>query len=161
MTAPIPERVDQTILHDDPKRPGNCFAAAVASALGKPLSEVPHFVEWGQWLYNGERKVDDLASAEADRKCWWAMFLGYVTALGLWPETIDGLDDAAAGEIVFVSGPSPRGLPHQVLYRDGHLWHDPHPSRAGVVTLDEEMWVLRQMPASGHDHDPTPGAGDE
>lgn len=32
--------VTQTILHSDPSRPGNCFAACVATALNLPLDEV-------------------------------------------------------------------------------------------------------------------------
>lgn len=146
-------KITQTITHDDPARPGNCFAAAVATAIDRPLSEVPHFVEWGQHLHNGQSKVSDFEDADADRKCWWAMFLGYVAACGLWPEPIASLDDAKPGEIVFVNGPSPRGIAHQVLYRDGELWHDPHPSGDGLASIDPEgMFVLR--PAT-HDHQPT------
>ena len=148
-----PMKVDQTILHDDPERHGNCFAACVATAVGKPLSAVPHFVEWGQWLHNEKRKD----SVDADRKCWWAMFLGYVAALGLFPEVLDSPDDAEPEELVFVSGPSPRGIPHHVLYRDGRLWHDPHPSKAGILFIDTDdvIYVLRPIPEAGHDHNPT------
>ena len=141
-------KIDQTILHDDPIRPGNCFAACVATALGKPLKYVPHFVEWGGKV----RDRDD-----ADRKYWWAMFLGYAFALGLMPEKRDTIDDAEPGEILFVAGLSPRGIPHQVLYRDGQLWHDPHPSRAGLASIYEDnIFSLRPIPAAGHDHEPTP-----
>lgn len=140
--------VDQTILHDDALRPGNCFAAAVASALGRPLRAVPHFVEWGQHLHSGKPKDPE----NPDTAAWLAMFLGYVSALGLWPEWRDSLEDAEAGEIVFVAGKSPRGVFHQVLYRDGELLHDPHPSKAGL--LDQSEWfVLRH--SLDHDHTPT------
>lgn len=142
----------QTILHDDPHRPGNCFAACVATALDKPLSHVPHFVEWGQWLHNERLKDAD----DPDRKHWWAMFLGYCAGVGVWPESVPSPDAAATGELVFVAGKSPRGVMHQVLYRDGVLWHDPHPSSAGVTDIDlGECFVLRPLPTSGHDHTPT------
>jgi hypothetical protein len=39
-------RVDQTILASDPKREGNCLSACVATFLGRPLEEVPHFAEY-------------------------------------------------------------------------------------------------------------------
>ena len=144
--------IDQTILHSDPHRPGNCFAACVATAVGRPLEEVPHFVEMGQYLWNGERRStsESFDSKDADRKCWWALFPGYVGALGLQPELVESHDEAH-GELVFVSGLSPRGIRHQVLYLDGELWHDPHPSRAGVDP-DGEMWVLRPIT---YDHSPT------
>ena len=143
-------KVDQTILFDDPMRPGNCFAACVATAVGRPLSTVPHFVEWGQYFHNERLKDAD----DVDRKCWWAMFVGYAAGLGLMPEVVDSPGAAEPGELVFVSGPSPRGVPHQVLYRNGRLWHDPHPSRAGIlhVATDDVMYVLRPY---SHDHSPT------
>ncbi|MGN8718357.1 hypothetical protein ACTNEU_09100 [Ellagibacter isourolithinifaciens] len=52
-------------------------------------------------------------------------------------------------------GDAPTRTHHQVLYRDGQLWHDPHPSRDGLLAV-EEAFVLRPPPAAGHDHDPTP-----
>lgn len=146
----IDPKVTQTILLEDELRPGNCFAAAVATALLIPLHEVPHFVEWGQFLHNGKLKDE----SDADRHCWWAMFVGFVAARGLWPEEVSGTDDAELGEIVFVAGKSPRGVMHQVLYRNGTLWHDPHPSHDGLLT-QTEWFVLRALPAAGHDHEPT------
>jgi len=87
------------------------------------------------------------------------MFLGYVAGCGFWPTNIDSLDAAEPDELVFVSGPSPRGVPHQVLYRNGELWHDPHPSRAGLLSVNEnDLFVLRPSPP--HDHDPTPQRGE-
>ena len=143
-------KIDQTIFQTDPSRNGNCFAACVATALGKQLADVPHFVEWGQHLHNGAIRDDN----DPDRKHWWGMFLGYAFAIGLWPQELDTLEEAGEGEVVFVAGPSPRGVFHQVLYRDGTLWHDPHPSRAGLTSITE-MFVLRPVPAPGHDHDPS------
>lgn len=37
----MPHKVDQTIFQTDSQRNGNCFAACVASALGKRLADVP------------------------------------------------------------------------------------------------------------------------
>ena len=148
-------RVDQTILHGDPQRLGNCFAACVATATGKALHEVPHFVEWGQYLHNGQQRDDE----DTDRKCWWAMFVGYTIALGLHPVALQSIHDADADELVFVSGPSARGVMHQVLYRNAELWHDPHPSREGILSIDSDdlIFVLRPLPTAGHDHEPTIG----
>ena len=129
-----PHGVTQTILHGDPERPGNCLAAAVATFTGRPLTEVPHFVEWDDKGLN-----------------WWALLIGYMAGSGYWPEALDSVDDAEPGEIVFVAGPSPRGVTHQVLYRDGALFHDPHPSRAGITSVTEVTAWRRVV----HDHTPT------
>ena len=78
-----------------------------------------------------------------------------MAARGLWPVTLESVDDAESTEIVWVAGPSPRGVLHQVLYRDGRLWHDPHPSRDGVLEITEVIvWRPRR-----HDHSPTPVEG--
>jgi hypothetical protein len=143
-------RVDQTILHSDPERPGNCFAACVASALGLNLRDVPHFIEWGMKHY-GDGSPHPNGNTGAH---WHAMFLGFLAGRDLWAIPLSSLDDAEPGELVFVGGPSPRGVPHQVLYRDGQLWHDPHPSKAGLLRIDEDdLFVIR--PGTGHNHQPT------
>lgn len=148
-------RVDQTILHGDQQRPGNCFAACVATATGKALHEVPHFVEWGQYLHNGQLRDDQ----NPDRECWWAMFIGWTMALGLHPVALRSVHDADPDELVFVSGLSVRGVMHQVLYRNAKLWHDPHPSREGILSIDPDdlIYVLRPLSPAGHDHEPTIG----
>lgn len=131
-------RVDQTILASDPKRQGNCLAACVATFLGVSLEEVPHFAEY----------VPDEPNA------WWHALIGFMAGHGYWPVELDDPGDAEPGEWVFVCGPSPRGVFHQVLYRDGVLHHDPHPSRAGLVAVTEVL-VFRPI---RHDHQPTPEA---
>lgn len=39
--------------------------------------------------------------------------------------------------IVVAGGPGPRGCDHAVLYRDGSMLHDPHPSRAGLLSVED------------------------
>ncbi len=39
-----------------------------------------------------------------------------------------------------VSGLSPRGVRHVVIYVNGQLVHDPHPSQSGVVETEEEKF---------------------
>lgn len=135
-------RVDQTIFASDPTRQGNCVSACVATYLGVPLEAVPHFVE-----YDGAT-VDGTPGGTG----WWWMLLGYMAGhRGLWPVDLDDVDQGERGELLFVAGPSERGVLHQVLYRDGRLWHDPHPSRAGLLEVTEVLaWRLRL-----HDHEPS------
>lgn len=133
--------IDQTILASDPKRKGNCLPACVATFLDLPLERVPHFIECGiAW---NEGREDDTVG-------WWAMFLGFMAGHGWWPVELDSID-SAPGEVIFVMGMSNRGVQHQVLYRDGVLWFDPHPSRDGVTDIRE---VLTFRPAA-FDHAPT------
>lgn len=155
MSAPLADdRVTQTIVAGDP-RPGNCFAACVATALQRPLAQVPHFVEWGISLGDAAGPSSDDEHAASSGAAWWAMFLGYLFANGLHVVQLDDLHDAEPGELVFVHGLSPRGVTHQVLYLDGQLWHDPHPSRDGLLSITPSPFVLRPVPAGGHDHGPT------
>lgn len=141
----VATKVDQTIFASDPKRVGNCVSACVASYLGLDLEDVPHFVELGS----------DLAGEGTDQQAWWWAFLGFMGGHGLWAYQFDSVDDEGIGhgEIVFAAGPGPRGVAHQVLYRDGELWHDPHPSREGLLEVTE---VLAFRPVR-HDHTPTEG----
>lgn len=132
-------RVTQTILADDPERQGNCLSACVATFLGRPLEEIPHFAEYAP-----------------DRKdAWWDCLIGYMAGHGYWPTDLDSPSDARWDEPVFVMGMSPRGVCHQVIYRNGELWHDPHPSRSGVIDVRESI-VWRPI---RHDHTPTREAG--
>lgn len=135
-------KVDQTILASDPKRQGNCVSACVATYLGLPLGLVPHFVE-----HDTEATVDGSATSTG----WWWLLIGFMAGHGLWPVELDSVRDAEPGELLFVAGPSSRGVLHQVLYRDGELWHDPHPSRDGVLEVRE---VLAWRPFQ-HDRTPT------
>ena len=141
------ERIDQTIFVGDPKRPGNCVAACIATIAGVPLEHVPHFIEVGI-AYGDNTDTETVSNGNA----WWAMMLGYLAGHGLWVVELDNLTEADPGELLLVAGMSPRGVLHQVIYRAGRLWHDPHPSRAGVLDVRE---VLAVRPSQGFDHAPT------
>lgn len=143
-------RVDQTIFAGDPVRMGNCVSACVASIFSLPLDEVPHFVEFG--LEQGDQAggVGGVSNGNA----WWAMMLGFLAGKDFWVTELDSVHDAGPAELVLVAGMSPRGLLHQVIYLDGELWHDPHPSRDGVLDVQE---VLALRPLAGFDHTPTAG----
>lgn len=145
-TAPAVKSIDQTIFAGDPTRKGNCVAACIATVVGAQLNEVPHFIEAGLELGDADEEV-------SSGNAWWAMMLGFLAGRGLWAYELDSPADAEPGELVLVAGPSPRGVLHQVIYRDGELWHDPHPSREGVLDVVE---VLAVRPLSGFDHEPTP-----
>lgn len=121
---------DQTIFgdpargdgHDAQGRPGDCWKACIATLLQIPdYDSVPHFV----------------ASGES----WWQETYEYVyhqtnKSLMKWRDE----KYIPTDQEMFVGvGPSPRGdFYHAVLVdRHGKLIHDPHPSRMGVVDVEE------------------------
>lgn len=106
-----PQRIDQTVF--GPK--GNCQSACLAMLLGLPLSEVPNFNDYAD--YNGAMQE-------------FLAHRGYTILT--FPITDVELRAFQKG-FAIVGGMSPRGRLHAVLFRDGELWHDPHPDRGGVV----------------------------
>lgn len=107
--------VTQTILLNDPSgRQGDCLRAAVASLLDLPPDEVPHFIEsTGDWW-------EDMAA--------FARGHGYiVTQHG--PDHEPPVFGLAFG---FTNRSDER---HAVVYRDGAMAWDPHPSRDGLVRV--------------------------
>lgn len=96
---------------------GNCFSAAVASILELPLTDVPFFMTG-----------DD----------WYVGFQAWLLARGLVADYYPAYRERPDGYAI-LSGLSPRyeGVYHSVVALDGVLVHDPHPSRAGLLsTLD-------------------------
>jgi hypothetical protein len=112
--------------------PHDCLRAAVASLTGAGYDEVPHFALYPEW--------------------WWDVLRTWARGRGrdfacLAP--VDGqirqfILDAPDPPLLIAAGPSPRGPSsrHVVLVDlDLALVHDPHPSGAGLVEVDE-VYVL-------------------
>lgn len=139
--------IHQTILadptrndgHDAEGRPGNCYQAALASALELPLEEVPHFATFTEdWA---EQSWDWLRQQGMARTFYFGDALG---ALGwpLWVAPGTDIHGVQVSRIVAAlgAGPSPRGPFRHVVVLDletGEMQHDPHPSGAGLVEVDE------------------------
>lgn len=111
---------------------GNCFSACVASLLELPLADVPYFM--GQtddhdWL--GELNT------------WLAPRVLYALCL-----TFGG--DYELPGLFILGGQSPRGdWCHAVVARGrGEVVHDPHPSRAGVLSLEDATLLVPLDPAN-------------
>lgn len=133
--------VNQTIFSskDDPSIKGNCLTACVASLLEMNIEDVPYWAgmpdhEWGENFWNF---IDN----HAIRCGWGAYYVGEKMKLPedseeeFWNKVkkiCSGIDG-----YYIVCGTSPRGFTagHAVIYKDGKLAHDPHPSRDGVSKI--------------------------
>jgi hypothetical protein len=102
---------------------GNCLSACVASLLEIPIEWVPNFT----------RERDPEISQPMKLNAW-------LSSIGL--EALYCMTDIMHPEHVIpdgyyiITGWSPRGRPHVVIGRGKHIVHDPHPSRAGLVSVD-------------------------
>lgn len=137
-----PERIDQTEFGD---QIGNCWSACIAMLLRLPLSEVPNFNTlpgdrptrraaqmrfmhdhgWTLWtLWSPE-----VAATGADMVINKVEHFGRVTRATTlpWPP---------ARGFYIASGLSARDSRHSVIYKNGVLWHDPHPDRTGLTVMD-------------------------
>lgn len=122
--------------HTNEGIPGDCFRSAIAGLLDLNPEDVPHFM-----LY---------ANLE-----WWWETRRWLQGRGLDMRYIDDLERAKRAVEpwlpVVICGKSPRGTSHAVIgHVDGTLIHDPHPSRAGIVSVSD-VFVLA---------DPYPGVPD-
>jgi hypothetical protein len=116
--------VTQTILAGNPDGvPGNCLQAAVASLLDLDLDAVPHFVVHDDWL----ERLRDFAQVRGYRIVYTPPAEPPVFGLAV--------------------GPSIRGVIHAVAFVDGEMW-DPHPSRAGLVSVSNYIAWLPGRPCA-------------
>lgn len=107
----------------------NCMQCAAAYMLGVPLADVPDF---------------EKAGADA-----WESFEAFFSERGftaeLFPPSAEIVGDYLA------SGDTERGTSHMVVMRGGELLHDPHPSNAGLTSI-QAVWLIvrRAGPQPNH-----------
>ncbi len=114
-----PQRIDQTEFGPQ----GNCQSACLAMLLGIPLAEVPNFA-----AMEGDDSLKYVAQAKWLHDRGWALITIVKWRALPWPPTKG---------FYIAGGISPRGNRHAVVYRDGELWHDPHPERGGIASVDD------------------------
>lgn len=95
---------------------GSCMITCYASYLDFDVNSCPQF----QFLFgcNKPEGFWDLAVG------LWLKCHGYNRVYSRTPPEIE--------DYYFACGLSPRGIGHMVIYKDGVLFHDPHPSNGGV-----------------------------
>jgi hypothetical protein len=109
--------IKQTILHDE-GRIGNCLQAALASIFEESIEDIPEFQREppGRWRENLQ---------------------AWLGNMGLELIICDR-DPKEKGHYIAV-GEGPRGCTHCVVYRDGKMVHDPHPSNGGLTRI-KRFW---------------------
>lgn len=137
--------VYQTILADPTRgdgcdaegRPGNCYQAAIASALELPLDDVPHFAAFGTgWLKQSEKWFRNRGIVRA--------FYCEPLCYPLWVASGTLIEGIPVTGIIAVlgAGLSPRGeFWHAVVLspESGEMIHDPHPSGRGIEVAEVEV----------------------
>ncbi len=119
-----PERIDQTVT--GPK--GNCFSACLAMMLGLTISEVPNFCEAPGF-------DEDPGPAFMRAFHVWLNVRGW----GHITMNAEGMlfRRYFSKGYVIAAGMTARGMLHSVIYKDGELWYDPHPSHIGIHAVLE------------------------
>lgn len=115
-----PQRVDQTELGPL----GNCQSACLSMLIGVPLAEIPNFA----------------AIAKGDGNVFFHRQNDWLNARGWGLLTIvrhQALPWPPKHGWYIAGGASPRGNRHAVVFKDGALWHDPHPEHAGIGDVED------------------------
>lgn len=108
---------------------GECVRASYATILGMPIDDVPRF-DPAACNAAGER--------QHNRERRWLASIGLDLV-----EISTSPDEELPQEVLdcvppvphLISGLSPRGFSHRCVGVGGRVVHDPHPSRAGLVTV--------------------------
>lgn len=134
-----PKRIMQTEL--GPK--GNCQSACLAMMLGCDLEAVPNFNEL--YGHDADEYAKQLQSWLMDRGLWIITFIPW-----------QGVPWPPRHGYYIAGGTSARDLRHAVIYKDGRLWHDPHPDGIGIeeVTDFDLILPLDFRPALTHELTP-------
>ena len=98
----------------------NCMQCCVGYMLGLPIEKVPHFANGGGW----------------------DQFIDFAKSQGHAAVMLPGAQALEADYLA--SGKTNRGTSHMVVMNDGKLVFDPHPSNAGLSTV-QCVWVLAKL----------------
>jgi len=134
----------QRIMQTEFGKLGNCQSACLAMMLGCELSEVPNF-----------------SAIDVTDNQKYAAQSAWLRERGLWITTIvkwQSLPWPPPHGYYIAGGASPRGFRHSVIYKDGALWHDPHPSGEGIDEVQDVDLILPLGFRSALSSCPTPDA---
>ena len=130
---------DQTKFYTPETQRGNCLITCYACYFDLPIEECP--------------AIEELFACKHPHGFWF-------TTLTAWLEEYHGVREKTMNEdpflahgwedYYFATGPSARGCLHYVIYKDGKLFHDPHPSKLGLEEIHSyTILVPKDLPDSG------------
>jgi hypothetical protein len=120
--------VDQEFIHrPDEGQHGDCFRAVLASLMELPLQDVPHFLHDGCSSDTFHRRIN----AFLDQfNMTLLVFDASTFNISAW------IDQSGVRDLWHeVSGMTERGVLHSCVGHNGHVVHDPHPSKAGLIDV--------------------------
>ena len=119
------KKLTQTRLHNPPKSLGNCLPTILACLLDKDSPE----------------DVLQIQEYYEDEGGWYHLLIDYLEKEGYELKSIDG--HLSNDDYYLVSGNTVRGTYHIVIYKKGKLYHDPHPSRVGLIAEKQFEKLIR------------------
>jgi len=157
----------QEFLYDKEKGVrGSCFPTVLACILDLELGQVPNF-QLSYWTHEEEQNIikclllrycngsyenakkyqqDNFDNHKslmhnqwANTMDFWLASKGYVEEYILLEEIEEWVKKNPETPYL-VKGDSSRGVGHVVIYKNGKMIHDPHPSNEGLVSLREEPY---------------------
>jgi hypothetical protein len=104
---------------------GDCMQCCVAMLLGLEYQQVPDFIS---------------------QEFFWDSFYGFIRGKGFEPKERSFLRmKECPTEFCIMTGETVRtektGVKHSVIYRNGELFFDPHPSKAGLSKPEEYFFL--------------------
>ena len=117
---------------------GNCLEACFATLLGVPLSSVPDPRNEARTRREGAALIEDRERALQE----WLHRTFTLTAVANAGASPPGVLISRSDVPLFwiASGPSERRLQHAVIYSNTKLLFDPHPSDAGLLSVNR--WTV-------------------
>jgi len=128
--------VTQTKLHDPENGViGNCYTACLASILELDMNVLASFEQYyGSWAMSWEKDREDAALLVASVRELARVGGVVMVRLGIQNPMMVGI---VPHGFSIATGPGPRGFPHATVAHCGDIVHDPHPSRDGLLKIQD------------------------
>lgn len=123
---------------------GSCYPTVIACLMDLELNEVPNFHifyftdQERQNLFTYYKNWDDV---NYDEILWYRMLIIFLASRGFMIKQLSRFE-LPKGVPYMVTGKSKRDVNHIVIYQDGKMIHDPHPSNDGVIESDNLIYEI-------------------